>query len=88
MTVKQLYDWAKKNGKEDCELLYEDNWELPMIVAYESTHDNIVGLLADSGLDNYYGKCFDGKKDFYFYDGKKITEEEYNKLNAEDDDDI
>ena len=34
MTIKQLYDWAKRNGKEDCELLYEDNWELPMIVAY------------------------------------------------------
>lgn len=85
MTAKELYDWAKKEGKENLELRYEGDESLPFVLDLDSeyTPDDSVSLIADPREmepdGDYYGIIFDGKKIHYIAGNEEVSRKEYRK---------
>lgn len=90
MTVKELYDWAKKEGKENLELNYEGDEGFPFVLDINSEYasDDSIRLCVDPremepGGD-FYGMIFDGKNFHYIIANREVTEEEYWGIESEE----
>ena len=83
MTVKQLYDWAKKEGKENLELRYEGDEGLPFVLDFDSDYapEDSISLIADPRKmipdGDYYGTIFDGKELHYIEGNREVSKEYY-----------
>ena len=90
MTLQQLYDWAKKEGKENYALYYGGDETLPFILDLEPEYaaDNSISLMVDprdsSPNGDYYGKIFDGEKIHYVNGNVEVPEEKYWKNVSEE----
>lgn len=88
MTAKQLYDWAKKEGKENLELSYEGDKGFPFVLDINSeyTSDNSISLLVDPREmepdGDYYGIIFDGKELHYIEGNKEVPKEYYFRFES------
>lgn len=90
MTVEELYNWARKEGKENFELNYEGDDDFPFVLDINSEYasDDSVSLLVDPRVmeadGDYYGMIFDGKNIHYIIANREVTEEEYWNINSEE----
>lgn len=81
MTAKELYDWAKKEGKENLPLTYEGDEDIIPVIDLETTTDEILSITADPRKmiedGDYYGVIFDGKGIHYIKGNREVSKEFY-----------
>ena len=90
MTLQQLYDWAKKEGKENLDLRYGGDEDLPFVLDFDSdyTPDDSISLIADPREmvpdGDYYGIIFDGKELHYIEGNREVSKEYYFRYETEE----